>query len=289
MRELSDTVEFFSRKSSRKWFISYFLLSISVDYHHVSTEQKEEDLLDSSSDYQSFVVWVNLGGGASPDSSKLAFSPGSHKCIIAKERGSDQGAIPPAFRELLEQGKAKWHLLDGTLSQPGTLAIFSLRLAHGATKAGEKVQDIRQSWDARIRLRERPVERDVVFGSPGEKPPHWGECLLWSPACHSAENHPQMVPYVKVLLLVNLRMRAEGRGLLPDLVKMILQKLFLLVTPVWIPVAPRPRRYERMRTGVGIFRNYELEETGSDYTMESTSVIDSIDDVILRQVHDTVD
>ena len=88
--------------------------------------------------------------------------------------------------------------------------------------------------------------------------------------------HPEMLPYAVPWLLVNRRLKAEGRlYLLPELQTLVLQHLNEMVTPLWVPIVVKPRklRFERALTGMGRFNrratgtfppSWEDEGTGSD-------------------------
>lgn len=165
---------------------------------------------------------------------------------LAAERGSGHG-LPPSLRAKILSGTQPWHLFNH-MNGRGTVVLMSMRLAHAATPNTGK--EMRISWDARFRLQVRDP-RPVVYGVQGEAAPHWAECSLWEPKCHL--QHVQMLPYVRTMLLVNARLRAQGEPwLLPDLLKLIMVQVWRQVTPRWCKF-PEPqrgfgRRHERVPT-----------------------------------------
>lgn len=224
---------------------------VHIDYYDI-----EEDIL-SEDVSKSYNVWTRLSDSPR-DSSMLAVCPGSHKLDFGPAR---QGrGIPDSLRAKILAGKQQWHMFRNTLNTAGTVVVMSLRLAHGATP-NESPKEVRFSWDIRFRAQVKDP-RDVVYGARGEDPPHWAQCLHWTRGCHL--QHPHVAPYVRSMLLVNARLRAEGQPwLLPDLLNVVLFHLARIITPRWIPHEQVfPRRLERRATGV--FRpDLEWEGTGS--------------------------
>ena len=210
------------------------------------SKTEQEDIL-SEDVFKSYNLWVSLKSG----SSNLALSPGSHKLKVKmtkissfshsnKQFGSQErkGPLPLEFKVMMDKGTANFAVLSGRLAEAGTLVIFNLRLAHGATQSTK--DDKRISFDTRFRVRVKD-DRDIVFGK-GD-PPHWAICeQKWSKKCFS--DHPHITHQVKTMLLVNNRLKCTGKiYLFPDLLDIIFVHLSAMATPRWIkkpvPVFPR--------------------------------------------------
>ena len=238
---------------------------IHVDYYHVENRTKDEDLHNEHL-FKSFNVWTLLSDSDPKKSSMLAVAPGSHKLDFETTRRKGVH-LPPQFQQQLDEKTAKFHIVDS--AQQGGVVLLNLKLAHGATE--NRTDSMRVSLDARFRLRVRGA-REIVYGEPPA--PHWGVCQRWTPSCHLM--HSEMHLFAVSWILVNKRLKAAGEVfLLPELVRLVLEYLNEMVTPLWLPNTLRQTtRYRRRLTGsfpLGGYESestYESEATGSDWSSD---------------------
>jgi hypothetical protein len=96
--------------------------------------------------------------------------------------------------------------------------------------------------------------------------PHWSECKQWTKECHS--QHPHIQKSVKLMLLVNARLKSTGRVcLLPDLLPLVFTHLTRAETPRWIRYpwsnfshrASFDGRIELCYTGIHRFESFDDE------------------------------